>query len=122
MRIVIGGPTRDTVPASFAIDVAHLYSATQRVGQAWLRFVQATYIHVGRERVLEAAIRELDATHVLWLDTDMAFPEDTVLRLASHDQPFVACNYLTRDGSAQFTARRDGQRIETTPDSTGLEA
>lgn len=124
MRLVIGGPTRDTVPASFALDVARLYAFTQRwaAGAVWLRFVQATYVHVGREAVLEDAIRRCAATHVLWLDTDMAFPEDTVLRLARHDRAVVACNCLMKDPRGLFTAERDGRRVETMPDSTGLEA
>lgn len=122
MHLVIGGPTRDTVPASFAVDLAQLYAKTRERGP-WstvtVGFIGATYVHVGRERFLEAAIVQ-GATHVLWLDTDMNFPPETAIRLALHEQPFVACNYLTRDG-LQFTARRDGRPVETTSQSIGLE-
>jgi hypothetical protein len=123
MRLVIGGPTRDTVPASFAVDLAELYAHTARwdAGAVWLRFVGATYVHVGREAVLDAAL-QLGATHVLWLDTDMAFPPDTAIRLAAHDRPIVACNCVMRDPRILFTARRGGAGILTGPDSTGLEA
>ena len=50
----------------------------------------------------------------------MAFPPDTALRLASHNKPVVACNCVMRDPRLLFTAMRDGQRVETTPASTGL--
>jgi hypothetical protein len=125
MRLVIGGPTLATVPARFALDLAELYAHTMDCGPSsavWLRFVAATYVHVGREAVLDLAIREFNATHVLWLDTDMTFPRNTMIRLASHDRPIVACNCVMRDPRLLCTAERDGQRIETRPDSTGLEA
>jgi len=123
MRLVIGGPTRDTVPAAFAVDLAELYAYTVRwdAGAVWLRFVQATYVHVGREGVLEAAL-ERQATHLLWLDTDMAFPPDTAVRLARHDRPIVAANCVMKDPRLLCTAQRSGKRIATTPASTGLEA
>lgn len=130
MRLAIGGPTRDLVPASFAVDVAQLYATTRDAGP-WrtvtLGFVAATYIHAGREWFLESTLQQ-GATHLLWLDTDMTFPPETAIRLAWHDRPIVACNYTTRDGSGDFTAMRKEAgatlptRIETRADSTGLEA
>jgi hypothetical protein len=123
MRLVIGGPTLATVPASFAIDLAQLYATTLDTGpwsSVTLGFIGATYVHVGREAVLEQAIR-CQATHVLWLDTDMTFPPDTALRLAQHDQPIVAANCVMRDPRLLCTAQRQGRRVETRPASTGLE-
>ncbi len=35
-------------------------------------------------------------THILWIDTDMQFPEDALLRLLAHDKDIVGCNYRTR--------------------------
>lgn len=123
-RLLIGGPTLATVPASFAIDLAQLYAKERESGR-WsavaLGFVGATYVHVGRKAVLDAALHAR-ATHLLWLDTDMAFPPETALRLALHDQAVVACNCVMRDPRLIWTAKRDGRRIETRPESTGLEA
>jgi len=125
MRLAIGGPTRDTVPAAFAVDVAQLYAYTRERGpwgsDVTVGFVASTYIHVGREWFLEAALKQ-GATHILWLDTDMSLPRETAVLLAMHDQPIVACNYLVRQASGLFTAYRDGQRVPTTETSTGLEA
>jgi len=125
MRLAIGGPTRDTVPASFAVSAAHLFAYTREVGP-WGRdvtmdFVASTYIHVGREWFLEAAIKQ-GATHVFWLDTDMVLPRETIVLLAMHDRPVVACNYVVRQPSRLFTAHRMGVRIPTTATSMGLEA
>lgn len=123
MRLAIGGPTRDMVPASFAVDVSQLY-AKCRESRIWstvtIGFVASTYIHVGREWFLEASIKQ-GATHVLWLDTDMSFPAEAALRLFMHDRPIVGCNYVVRQASGLFTARRNDRRVETLERSTGLE-
>lgn len=124
MRLVIGGPTLALVPASFAIDLAMLLHRTLEHGP-WagvtLGYVGATYVHVGREGVLERTLTA-QATHLLWLDTDMQVPPDTAIRLAAHDRPIVACNCVMKDPRQIFTAVRDGVRIATRPDSHWLEA
>jgi len=125
LRLAIGGPTRDTVPASFAVDLAQLYAYTRERGP-WstvtVGFLTSTYIHVGREFFLEASLKQ-GATHVLWLDTDMTFPRETAVLLAAHAQPIVGCNYRVRQPSGLFTAQReDRTRVATEALSTGLEA
>jgi len=123
VRLVIGGPTRETVPAAFALALAQLYATTRDAGiwtSVTLGFIGATYVHVGREAFLAQAIRQL-ATHVLWLDTDMTVPPDTAIRLAAHQRAIVAANCVMRDPRLWCTAQRGGQRIQTTPASHGLE-
>jgi len=124
MRLAIGGPTRDAVPASFAVDLAQLYAYTQQRGP-WstvtVGFVASTYIHVGREWFLEAS-RKQGATHVLWLDTDMSVPRTAAVQLMLHGLPIVGCNYSVRQASGIPTAQRDRIRVPTTERSQGLEA
>jgi hypothetical protein len=127
MRLAIGGPTRDTVPASFAVDVAQLYSYTREHGpwgsDVTVGFVASTYIHVGREWFLDAAIKQ-GATHVLWLDTDMSVPRETAVLLFHHETPqdgVHACNYRVRQESGLFTACVGDQRVSTTAYTTGLQ-
>lgn len=124
MRLAIGGPTRDCVPASFAVDLAQLYAYTCERGP-WdtvtVGFVASTYIHVGREWFLEASLKQ-GATHVLWIDTDMSVPRETAVLLSMHNLPIVACNYVVRQASGLFTAFNGDERVPTTEASTGLEA
>lgn len=124
MRLVIGGPTLASVPASFAVDLAHLYAMTSESGpwsSVTIGFIASTYVHVGREAVLTGAIQR-QATHILWLDTDMTFPPDAVIRLAQHNRPIVACNCVMRDPRVLCTAERCGQRVSTASQSSGLES
>ena len=124
MRLAIGGPTRTNGPVSFAVDLAQLYAKSRESGpwghHVTVGFIESTYIHAGREMFLEESLKQ-GATHVLWLDTDMTFPPETANWLVQHERSVVAANYVTRDGSSKFTARRDRIRIPTTEESTGLE-
>lgn len=125
MHLAIGGPTRDTVPVSFALDLLHLHEYTVKHGP-WptvtVGFIQSTYIHVGRELFLQAALKQ-GATHILWLDTDMGFPRTAALQLFAHEKPLVGVNYRTRSVPGLPTAQdENGTRIQTTEASTGLES
>jgi hypothetical protein len=126
MRLAIGGPTRDMIPATFAVRLARLFTYTQYCGFSMTEadlFIEHTYIHCGRELVLEAALKQ-GATHLLWLDTDMKFPRTTAAQLLLHDKPIVGCNYRTRRQSdgRQTAQRDDGTVVPTTATSSGLEA
>lgn len=125
LRLAIGGPTRDQGPVSFAADAAALFAHTREMGP-WGRnvsigWIASTYIHVGREHFLEAALKQ-GATHVLWLDTDMMFPRTAALQLWMRDTPIVGCNYRVRQKTRLFTAQRNDERVHTLAHSTGLEA
>ncbi len=125
MHLAIGGPTRDMVPMSFALDLLHLHEYTIKHGP-WptvtVGFIQSTYIHVGRELFLQAALKQ-GATHILWLDTDMGFPRTAALQLFAHAQALVGVNYRVRQESGIFTSQDEhGTRIQTTAASTGLES
>jgi hypothetical protein len=123
MKLAIAVPTRDYLPAAFAADLAELYAyTTQALGpqSCTLLTMTATYVHDGRERLLQTA-EVWGATHILWLDSDMRFPRNAALRLLRHDVTFVGCNYTTRALPSRPTAMRDGTLVPTRPESAGLE-
>lgn len=81
---------------------------------------QSSLLSQNRELLIRGAMKSA-ATHVLLLDSDMEFPKDTLHRLIAHDVDFVACNYVTKQIPAKFTAiRENNDRILTLPDSHGL--
>src|SRR5262245_15689476 len=125
MRLAIGGPTRDQIPASFAVDLAQLFAYTRERGpwngDVMLGFLASTYIHVGRERWLEQVL-QAGATHILWLDTDMGFPPYAAVQLWQHARGMVAANYLTRQPPHIWGALKDGEPVPTLASSTGLES
>ena len=61
------------------------------------------------------------ATHVLFLDTDMRFPPETLLRLLSHDLDIVAANCVPRAFPTRATAWANGAHVFTEVGQDGLE-
>jgi hypothetical protein len=111
----------DHVSAVFANDLAKLYADTRAALPAvTLDMVVGTFVHQARERLLHDMVELWNATHILWLDSDMTFPSDTALRLLAHDKDVVAVNYVMRRESWRPIARRDGGRISSLG-ATGLE-
>lgn len=78
-----------------------------------------------REKVTSAALHA-GCDWLLYLDTDMRYPPDLLVRLLAHDKPVVGANYTARRPPFEpVSAKRDGEkivRVYTEPDSTGLEA
>jgi GT2 family glycosyltransferase len=68
-------------------------------------------------------------THTLWLDSDMRFPKDALIRLLDRDEPIVCANYAKRRFPTEPIAVRKNfvdedakkvLRVYTEQDSTGL--
>lgn len=87
-------------------------------------FVQerGTILSQMRNNLADDAI-EKGATHVLWVDSDMVFPADALVRLLAHRKPIVACNYSTRRPPCEPVAKSldNTHWIYTDHVSTGLE-
>lgn len=75
---------------------------------------------VVRNRLVRDAINS-GATHVLFLDSDMRFPPDTLLRLLSHDKDIVAANCVLRAFPTRATAWADGAHVFTDAGMDGLQ-
>lgn len=130
LKVALCMPCRDQVDVGFAKDMAALVGST--VGtygniEILTLFDRGTVIASQRNNLVKAALK-YGCTHLLWLDTDMRFPADTLVRLLRHQRPIVAANYPTRRMPVTTVTFRDPKlvnpldRVYTFPDSTGLEA
>lgn len=125
-RIAICVPTRDLCSADFCHSyvkmVAHF--CTHFVGKGQAETIQlmdmGTLLPEMRNTLAKTAI-EMGATHILWLDNDMSFPEDMIERLYQHQKPIVAASYSQRREPCKPVAARDGYWVYTEEDSTGIE-
>lgn len=82
---------------------------------------RGSLIHFIREMMMTSALQS-EATHILWLDSDMRFPQDLFNRLWAHDEDIVCCNYGQRAVPVYSnTIGMDGKHVLTREDSTGLE-
>jgi hypothetical protein len=90
-----------------------------------LKIMQGTIIQNQRADLCLDAMRE-GCSHILFIDSDMTFPQDMVQRLLKHDVDIVAANCARRRMPTGPTAQNydeNGVRqlVYTMPDSTGLE-
>lgn len=98
VKVLIGMPCGEMCHSDFAYDLAMLVGYTQMMRPditLLLYHLKGTYLPRARAALANAAL-EKDCTHLLWLDSDMRFPKDTLLRLLAHDTAVVAANYPTR--------------------------
>lgn len=103
MKLLIAIPTMDTVPVEFMKSLLALTRRLTADGIAYdIEIESGTLVYMARDKLASHALRS-DYTHVLWLDSDMVFPDnilddlmfcgkDFVSGIAhSRRKPFVGC-------------------------------
>lgn len=123
LRIAVSVPTQDQLSAGFAYDLARMMTATAHQRheiELRLHFVRDTILPRGRHDLVRLAL-ETDCSHMLFLDSDMRFPKDTLVRLLAHEEPVVAANYTRRRMPLTPVASDDaGAPVFVEPDVEGL--
>lgn len=109
-RLMVGIPSHDIVPMAFAHDLAMMAAVTSAAGATYgIQYRQSvlygTLIDSMRNSLCKVAL-ENDATHLLFIDSDMRIPNDLALRLLARKESIVGVNYCTRRLPAQPTAFR----------------
>lgn len=133
IHIAVCVPCMDRVHSLFAFDLAQMTTFTASVMPEHcmisIHFNIGTYIHESRTTLLWDVLNgPHPPTHILWLDSDMRFPQDTAIRLLQRQLPFVGVNYSTRRMPPEFVGIKqtpfDGGepiRLRTLDESTGVE-
>ena len=132
MKIAIVIPSHDQSPHRFAVSLANLclYTGARLLDEGvycGVLSVSGTYVHQARQELANAAL-EAGVDYLLWLDADMSFPQDALERLLKHRVDVVGINYAARGVPSHFVAIKKaglasegGRRLQTLPESTGLE-
>ncbi|MEE8608892.1 MAG: hypothetical protein V3S55_14905 [Nitrospiraceae bacterium] len=132
MKINILVPTHDVIPAMFAYDLGQLMSYTTnempKDTAIGLAFVTGTYIHKARQELMLHALEDGD-DYILWLDSDMRFPRETLHALLQHRVTMVGANYAKRSLPTEPVAIKhigDGEhpaeRLHQTPFDEDMQA
>ena len=111
-------PTRDTVGAGFAFDLAQLMKRKNSDDVEFF-LVQGTLLSNMRNVLVRKVLDTHLCKYVLFIDSDMRFPVDLVDRLLAHDLPIVAANCRQRTQKG-WTARK-GDDFVSSENKTGLE-
>lgn len=119
--IVLATPTRDTVTAGFTADLVKLirrHAATDDITLHWAALIG---IYIANLRQYGVTLAQgMGASHILFVDSDMRFPADTLDRLVAADKDIVAANYVQRTAPQWWTSRFDGEWISSVG-RTGLQ-
>lgn len=76
MKILWAVPCMDQVPAPFCQSLAQL----QKIGECYLAMQMGSLIYTSRNTLATMAIQQ-EMDYVLWLDSDMVFDPDTLVRM-----------------------------------------
>jgi hypothetical protein len=132
IKIAVALVSHEMVPVTFAQDLANLCAYTAFNIPEGMHFginlISGTYVHSARREMLASLLNQ-GVTHILWLDTDMRFPRDSLIRLLGRKLPVVGINYAKRTVDTDFVAfksiswDKDGvsEHLITGKDSTGVE-
>ena len=129
MRVRVCIPSRGEWKAGFGLDVARLVAHTLRVRpDIQLGFVtgSGTLLHDIRNMIARDATSDGAADYLFWLDDDVRFPDDALLRLLAHGKDLVGAQYVTKSIPPRATAKvltEDGldyYDFPSGPNDTGL--
>lgn len=103
-KLAVCIPVRDTLHSAHALCLAEMIKLnTQNELDTHVFMDASTILLTQRENLASQAV-ELGAEYTLWLDSDITFPASTAMRLLSHNESIVACNYIRRQLPAKGVA------------------
>lgn len=91
MKTLIAVPCMDMLPLGFVKSLLYM----NKGGNPTVYFLPNTLIYDGRNMISLYAI-ENEFDNVMWFDSDMLFPPDTLLRLQAHNTDIVSGLYVKR--------------------------
>jgi len=94
IRIAISVPSGDMVHADFAMCLARMCTTTHGMLVNVINN-KSSIVAIARNNGVQLA-QEFGAHYLLFLDSDMMFPENTLWRLLMHRQDIVAATYTKR--------------------------
>jgi hypothetical protein len=94
--VMIGVPSGDFVHADFAFALTMLFGRTLAAGvPLGVTNIKGTLIDSSRNMIVEQAL-QANCSHLLFIDSDMAFKEDALLWLLQQDKDIIGVTYCTR--------------------------
>lgn len=91
-KILICVPCMDMVASGFAQSLAMLQKGGNETA---IMFECGSLIYDARNKLAKQAIK-MQADYTMWLDSDMIFKPDTMVRLLEHNAPIVSGAYFRR--------------------------
>lgn len=112
LRVLVGVPSHGHCPIGFTTSLARAMTYFQSLPYGAEKTIdvfacQGSLLPDVRTRIVSKAF-EMNATHLIWADSDMLFPPDAFPQLLNHNKPVVGVNYAQKTMEARPTAFVDG--------------
>lgn len=126
IKTAICMPVGDYMPVLTAFDMYRMgaWNASKHI-KTGIFMSGGSVIPKQRQHLATVAMADESFTHLLWLDSDIRFPPDTLERLLSHNAPIVCASYTERTTPHRpvaFSNLNDfSERVYTTPGCIGVE-
>lgn len=117
MKVAICVPARDHVHAGFALSLSNISSLLTKNNIDFKIFINLGSVIPQQRNTLVDQALEYDATHIMWLDSDMHVPSATINTLLEHDKDIVAAAYSTRVPPYNITAWPDSSNLNVRLDA-----
>lgn len=107
MIVSIVVPSGEMVHADFSISLAQIAGFTNRAAPTLKTAIvnpRSSLVQRGRHIGVIDSMK-INADKILFLDSDMLFPYNTLMRLLAHKKPIVGADYLTRREPFHGTAK-----------------
>lgn len=106
MRIAILIPARGQMEVATAFDLVAMCAYTIKTTKHDIDLFTSsgTLIFDQRNNLVKTAL-EVKADYLLFVDADMRFPKDTLLKLMAHDKDIIGVNATTRSEPVKPTAK-----------------
>jgi hypothetical protein len=125
-RVAILCPAQELCHTGFAMSLAHMVERTclnppENLEALTVNSFGSSMLPFSRQTLAKQALDQC-VTHMLWIDSDMEFPDDMLLGFLRMDEKIVGINAMNRRKPFRNTAlvSSDTQCV-TTPDSSGME-
>lgn len=109
MRVVIVMPTGVMVHAKFAMSLAAMVGCINDI-EIGLANPRSSIIATSRNLGVREALK-LNPDYIMFIDSDMSFPKDSLYRLLAADKDIIGCNYLTRNPPHKSLARAKTSQV-----------
>ena len=95
-KITIGVCTGGTIRVETATSlISAMINIAQQGLMANILFQIGGYVDINRNKIVETAL-EAGTTHLMFVDNDMVFPDDGIMRLLKQDKDIIGANYNIR--------------------------
>jgi GT2 family glycosyltransferase len=95
MKTLIAIPCMDYLEADFVECLTNL-TARYSPEEVEIKYLKASLVYDARNQLTQYVLKKGGYDYVLWLDSDMIFKPDTMVRLLEHNAPIVSGAYFRR--------------------------